>query len=953
MSINIQKNQLVSTAKVASLDVDYGPYVGTTLAEALAEAEDVLQLKKAEGKTIGVKIGDNPIKEYWLQYDSNNVLTFVEKAAYKAPEGGIPLADLSASVQASLQKADSAIQNVDGKADKVTPATAGNLASLDANGNLIDSGKKILDFATSEQGTKANNAVSFADTQDLTDTQRNTALANVSNQTANSTTGKMGYKVLNPTKTFIEQVTTENTIYEIRDVFDLGGTQETPVNVTLPAGSTLKFDGGVIKNADIDFGNTVIQSDSKCFENVLPIQDSDFYSEINPAWFGVIDDGVFDNTDVLNYLIAFVKRIRKRGFTFRYYGDSAPVIRFHTTGHIKITQPIDINCHCNILGYPVFYYKGAHTQDGAAITLNNGYSVIIEINVTSQFNRYETTVDLSDGIRFAGIKVSSFRESTLLSQNINGFNTAILIDGTNGNTCPFSITFQKIRISNCINGFCTIIENNGWPNSMHFYDCAFNGFSSSVQIPTSLERGCFIDINSDGSYLPNSWIIQNNNIEGKILTKPVDFINVNSSSGICSNWSILNNRIENTGGCLINSNVYFANSSYQSAMFATNYCKIKDVSLYAYDKTIEGYGIFNLKGYVVNTENRNIQNPILIDYNYIKENQLLFTADWGMTATPKKIKVSNATTAGLSCIMLKFKVGQVITLRRLNTTSTLSIMFSNPNSYNLISVPSNIASIGYYSATIGAIKALASNDSTNLGLIYIVSNQSQEDYDICICWTLGNKDINFELCSNKLVEFYQNGIINQGTFAQRPKLMNSRFNIGDKYYVEDRKINIFANTIANNGYVTWGCDDGNAPALRRGTTTQRPTYYADMDEGQPYYDTTLNKKIFLNKTSAQILQTTVAYSNKKFVANNIEGLSIFPIFSAGANQKIWAATTNNDDAELLLLYDREFDSGYGFIGASATTYPYLLLDNRRFGSGCAFTLNNITGTWVDSTGTAV
>lgn len=63
----------------------------------------------------------------------------------------------------------------------------------------------------------------FDEDVEATDAQRNKALANVSNQTANSTTGKMGYKVLDPTKTFAEQVTAENTIYEIKDVFDLGG----------------------------------------------------------------------------------------------------------------------------------------------------------------------------------------------------------------------------------------------------------------------------------------------------------------------------------------------------------------------------------------------------------------------------------------------------------------------------------------------------------------------------------------------------------------------------------------------------------------------------------------------------------------------------------------------------------------------------------------------------------
>ena len=45
------------------------------------------------------------------------------------------------------------------KADKVDNATNGNFASLDTNGNLTDSGKSSSDFATSSQGTKADNAI--------------------------------------------------------------------------------------------------------------------------------------------------------------------------------------------------------------------------------------------------------------------------------------------------------------------------------------------------------------------------------------------------------------------------------------------------------------------------------------------------------------------------------------------------------------------------------------------------------------------------------------------------------------------------------------------------------------------------------------------------------------------------------------------------------------------------
>lgn len=59
----------------------------------------------------------------------------------------------------------SGIVSVDGKADKVSNATNGNFAGLDANGNITDSGKKASDFATAAQGTKADTALqSFTET---------------------------------------------------------------------------------------------------------------------------------------------------------------------------------------------------------------------------------------------------------------------------------------------------------------------------------------------------------------------------------------------------------------------------------------------------------------------------------------------------------------------------------------------------------------------------------------------------------------------------------------------------------------------------------------------------------------------------------------------------------------------------------------------------------------------
>ena len=98
--------------------------------------------------------------------DTDIHVTTSDKAAWNAkydkPSTGIPSTDMSQAVQDSLALADSAIQqhqDISGKADKVTSATNGNFAGLDANGNLTDSGKKAADFATAAQGGKADTAI--------------------------------------------------------------------------------------------------------------------------------------------------------------------------------------------------------------------------------------------------------------------------------------------------------------------------------------------------------------------------------------------------------------------------------------------------------------------------------------------------------------------------------------------------------------------------------------------------------------------------------------------------------------------------------------------------------------------------------------------------------------------------------------------------------------------------
>lgn len=57
----------------------------------------------------------------------------------------------SSGIKSAIDAVVGSIPNVTGKADKVSNATSGNFATLDANGNLTDSGSKASDFLTQHQ----------------------------------------------------------------------------------------------------------------------------------------------------------------------------------------------------------------------------------------------------------------------------------------------------------------------------------------------------------------------------------------------------------------------------------------------------------------------------------------------------------------------------------------------------------------------------------------------------------------------------------------------------------------------------------------------------------------------------------------------------------------------------------------------------------------------------------
>lgn len=97
----------------------------------------------------------------------------------------------------------------------------------------------------------------------------------------------MGYVVLRKNKSFAEQLTQENTIYEIRYDFDLGG-----ASVTIPSNCVLKFNGGKITDGTIalndarifpDF-NSLVDNNSSLTYTGMPAAGTMYWQNGQPTW---------------------------------------------------------------------------------------------------------------------------------------------------------------------------------------------------------------------------------------------------------------------------------------------------------------------------------------------------------------------------------------------------------------------------------------------------------------------------------------------------------------------------------------------------------------------------------------------------------------------------------------------------------------------------------------------
>lgn len=171
------------------------------------------------------------------------------------------------------------------------------ISKINLGGRDYDIRDKVLEQEVAKikpivnQGT-INNA---ADEEDLT--SENNLLKLKDRPSLNG----MGYVILRKNKTFAEQVTMANTIYEVRYDYDLNG-----ASVSLPNNCYLKFNGGKIVNGTIagDILNNTLY----------------------PEWFGAEGDGVSDDSMALQNVISSIEGLGKTIVLSQTYYIANPLV---------------------------------------------------------------------------------------------------------------------------------------------------------------------------------------------------------------------------------------------------------------------------------------------------------------------------------------------------------------------------------------------------------------------------------------------------------------------------------------------------------------------------------------------------------------------------------------------------------------------------------------------------
>ena len=185
----------------------------------------------------------------------------------------------------------------------------------------------------------------------------------------------MGYVILRKNKSFAEQITQENTIYEIRYDYNLEG-----ATITLPSNCYLDFKGGKIKNGKIIGGL---------------INDVIF-----PEWFGAEGDGISDDSAAFQNAISSIEGLGKTIVLSQTYYIKTPLIikdairligrynskPYSTYGLYSEGKAISLVAASGVEIENIRFVQKNNVADVDAITIEGNFSSHLKLERCSFFN---------------------------------------------------------------------------------------------------------------------------------------------------------------------------------------------------------------------------------------------------------------------------------------------------------------------------------------------------------------------------------------------------------------------------------------------------------------------------------------------------------------------------------------------------------------------------------------
>lgn len=228
--------------------------------------------------------------------------------------------------------------------------------------------------------------------------------------------GQMGYFILRKNKTFAEQVTNANTIYEVRYDFDLNGG-----SVTIPAGCVLKFVGGQLSGGTIAGNLTKISAKDVQIFDAVSFSGS-FVGDLNACWVGAKEnDALFDNGVILQgWLSSYADCFKNLVFPLGIY--------YFLSGATLISDKRNLLCDgCNST-----FLVNIPTDDAYWLSLSNagtgssGEGFRLQ-NVSVQNIRKTSNYDLS---KTRGIYFDRAQRFQLFNVRFYNFDVAITLKDT-------------------------------------------------------------------------------------------------------------------------------------------------------------------------------------------------------------------------------------------------------------------------------------------------------------------------------------------------------------------------------------------------------------------------------------------------------------------------------------------------------------------------------------------